>query len=384
MSNILSASTNVSVLKIQGALPDADSIFAVVSSSLDRLAFKNILEGTTESSVGWVQVNDHNATDFNSPAFLHIDKYLFLSLRKDTRKVPAAVLKQECVDREAAWLQNNPATKLKRPPKRTREEIKEAAKLDLLKKTLPVPKVFDAVINTETQIVYLLTTSTKEVDLFTEMFKRTFGEGLTLSPLTPWSMCSGGVSRLDADKLDELNRATSEAYLDVIKSNEWIGEDFLLWLISGHAEGSVQGVSAWIDDKVILTGFNDSSELQKVSLIGPLTNRMATLKSAIKDGKQIAEATIHMEDNDGNSYKLTMDGRNFWIKGLKCPTAKMTEQDLTDEVSETQAAMLYRVAGISDTIKHLLQKHLMEFLDARLNRWGIVQSNVHDWIEEGA
>lgn len=384
MSNITSASTNVSFFKILGTLPDADSIFSVVSSSLDRSAFKNISEGATESSAGWVQVNDHNATDFNSPAFLHIDKFLFLSLRKDTRKIPAAVLKQECVDREAAWMGDHAAANLKRPPKRTREEIKEAAKLDLLKKTLPVPKVFDAVINVETQIVYLLTTSTKEVELFTEMFKRTFGEDLTFRPLTPWSMCSGGVSRLDADKLDELNRTGSDAYLDVIKANEWIGEDFLLWLISGHAEGSVQGVSAWINDKVILTGFNDSSELQKVSLSGPLTNRMATLKSAIKDGKQIAEATIHIEDNDGNAYKLTLDGRTFWFKGLKCPTAKMTEENLADEMSERQAAMLYRVAGITDAIKYLLQKHLTEFMDARLNRWGIVQSNVHDWIEEGA
>ena len=384
MSNITSASTNVSFFKILGTLPDADSLFSVVSPSLDRLAFKNISEEVTESSTGWVQVNDHNATDFNSPAFLHIGEYLFLSLRRDTRKVPAAVLKQECVDREAAWLQNNPATKLKRPPKKTREEIKEAAKLDLLKKTLPVPKVFDAVINTKTQIVYLLTTSTKEVELFTEMFKRTFREGLALSPLTPWSMCTGGVSRLDADKLDELNRATTDSYLDLVKSNEWIGEDFLLWLISGHAEGSVQGVSAWIDDKVILVGSSDSGELQRVALTGPVGERMATLKSAIKDGKQIAEATIHMEDNDGNAYKLTLDGRTFWFKGLKCPTAKRTEEDLTDEMSELQAAMLYRVAGITDAIKYLLQKHLMEFMDARLNRWGIVQSNVHDWIEEGA
>lgn len=382
MSNITSASTNVSIFQILGTLPDADSLFSVVSIRVAALAFKNISEEATESSVGWVNVEDHNAAVFNSPAFLHIDKYLFLSLRKDTRKVPAAVLKQACVDREAAWLQNNPATKLKRPPKRTREEIKEAAKLDLLKKTLPVPKVFDAVINVETQIVYLLTTSTKEVELFTEMFKRTFGEGLTLSPLTPWSICSGGVSPLDADKLNELNRATTDSYLDLIKSNEWIGEDFLLWLISGHAEGSIPGVSAWIDDKVILVGSSDSGELQKVALTGPVGQRMATLKSAINDGKQIAEATIHMEDNDGNAYKLTLDGRTFWFKGLKCPTAKMTEEDLTDEVSERQAEMLYRVAGIQDAIKYLLQKHLTAFLDARLNRWEIVQSNVHDWIEE--
>lgn len=384
MSNIQSASTNVSFFKILGTLPDADSLFSVVSSSLDRFAFKNISEEATESSVGWVQVEDHNAAVFNSPAFLHIDKFLFLSLRKDTRKVPAAVLKQECVDREAAWLQDHADANLKRPPKRTREEIKEAAKLDLLKKTLPVPKVFDAVINVETQIVYLLTTSTKEVELFTEMFKRTFGEGLTLSPLTPWSICSGGVSPLDADKLDELNRATTDSYLDLVKSNEWIGEDFLLWLISGHAEGAVQGVSAWVDDKVILVGSSDSGELQKVALTGPVGQRMATLKSAIKDGKQIAEATIHMEDNDGNTYKLTMDGRTFWFKGLKCPTAKMTEEDLTDEVSERQAEMLYRVAGIQDAIKYLLQKHLVKFLSDRLNKWDVCRDNVNEWVEEAA
>lgn len=384
MSNITSASTNVSIFQILGTLPDADSIFSVVSSSLGRFAFKNISEEATESSVGWVQVEDYNSAVFNSPAFMHIDKYLFLSLRKDTRKVPAAVLKQECVDREAAWLQDHADANLKRPPKKTREEIKEAAKLDLLKKTLPVPKVFDAVIDTEKQLVYLLTTSVKEIDLFDDMFKRTFGEGLTLSPLTPWSICSGGVNPLDADKLNKLNRATTESYLDLVKSNEWIGEDFLLWLISGQAEGSIPGVSAWVDDKVILIGSNDSGELQKVALTGPVGQRMATLKSAIKDGKQIAEATIHMEDNDGNAYKLTLDGRTFWFKGLKCPTAKMTEEDLTDEVSERQAEMLYRVAGIQDAIKYLLQKHLVKFLSDRLSKWDVCRDNVNEWVEEAA
>jgi len=199
-----------------------------------------------------------------------------------------------------------------------------------------------------------------------------------------WSICSGGVSTLDADKLNELNRATSEAYLDVIKSNEWISKDFLLWLISGHTEGSIPGVSAWVDDKVILIGSNDSGELQKVTLSGTLTNRLATLKSAIKDGKQIAEATIHMEDNDGNAYKLTLDGRTFWFKGLKCPTAKMLREEGADEMPEMQAAMLYRVAGIQDAIKYLLSSHLMAFLDARLNRWGIVRDNVNEWVEEAA
>ena len=72
------------------------------------------------------------------------------------------------------------------------------------------------------------------------------------------------------------------------------------------------------------------------------------------------------------------------MKGLKCPTAKMTEEDLTDEVSELQAAMLYRVAGIQDAIKYLLQKHLMEFLDARLNRWDKVRSGVAEWLMEGS
>lgn len=383
MSNILSTSTSVSVLKIQGTLPDADSIFAVVSSQCHRLAFKNISEETTESSVGWVQTEDHNATDFSSPAFLHIDKYLFLSLRKDTRKVPAAVLKQECIDREAAWMQDHADSKLKRPPKKTREEIKESAKVALLAKTLPVPKVFDAVIDTEKNLVYLLTTSPKEVDLFDEMFKRTFGEELSLRPLSPWSLCTGRVDPLDADKLDAMNKAGSDAYLDIIKSNEWIGEDFLLWLVSGHAEGSIPGVSAWIDDRVILVGSSDAGT-QKVALTGPIGERMATLKSAIKDGKQIAEATIHMEDNDGNTYKLTLDGRTFWFKGLKCPKTSMFKEELTGEVSETQAEMLYRMAGIQDAIRCLLSKHLMGFLDARLNRWGIVQSNVHDWIEEAA
>jgi hypothetical protein len=62
----------------------------------------------------------------------------------------------------------------------------------------------------------------------------------------------------------------------------------------------------------------------------------------------------------------------------------MFKEELTDEISETQAEMLYRMAGIQDAIKHLLSKHLKAFLDARLNRWEQVRSNVWEWIEEGA
>lgn len=385
MSTIFSTSTNITMYQLIGAFPKAntENLFEIISERLSRFAFQDITETADEFSAGWVQTDDSQATAFSSPAFTWVDNFLFFSLRYDSRKVPAANLKQEISDREAAWLEDKP--NFRRPPKQVRAEIKESAKLALLIKTLPVPKVFDAVIDMDKSVLYLLTTSRKEVDLFEKLLPKTFeGYELHLVPFVPYTFATDILKPhpILVEKLAAANQATTGHLIDLMKSNLWIGTGFLLWLVSGQTETILPDISAWIDDRIVLTGAGEDGNPQKVVLTGALGERMATLKSAIRDGKRISEATIYFEDgNSGYQWRFTLDALTFNIKSMKCPPVKVERGELADDTSERQGVMLFRIATMQDAINDLSSCLYLFLADRLQDQWATVDESITEWLE---
>lgn len=368
MSTLLSSSINVSVFSVHGLPPlRSDEIFAFMQAELQRFAFRGISDTSEEQSIGWVQIEDRMQTGFESPAYVLIDKFAFLSLRKDVRKVPAAVLKQEVADRSAAWLSEHP--NMKRPPKRVREEIADAAKLHLLGKTLPVPKVLDAAWNIESGLLYVLSASQSELDLFCDMFHRTF-DGVSLLEYVPYERALGAAAadRNVVDAVIAANRATSGALIDVMHSNIWIGQNLALWFMTGTA--MVPDVSVWVDDKVALSG-----EGRKAVFSGSVDNNLVALRSSVTEGNSVSDVVVHMEHSDGDIWRFNLNTETFRMRSVKFPAAKIDYHE--DAIEERQATMLCRV----DSLQRLMSCFhacLFKFLRGRLTS-GDVMAAIEEW-----
>lgn len=371
MSLITSSSLNVSVFSVDGSLPSVDDLFPFLSENLRRFGFKDISETNDEQSLGWVHVEDMAKSSFSSPEFLHVNEYAFLSIRKDTRRVPSAVLDQEYTQLEACWLEDHAG--LKRPPKSVRVELKEKAKASLLSKTLPVPKVFHAVWDTSMQQLFVLSTSNADVDMFVDLFHKTFDD-LHLVEQVPFVWAQGATvlnGGLYA-KLNEANQAVSASLLDIINSNKWLGQEFALWLLSYPM--AVHGLQVWADEKITLCGDN-----KKAVFSGSIPENMGAIRAAIAEGKRISDIVVNIETNDGLVFKANLNTETFHLKGVKLPPVKSDYMDRAKDM--LQAEYLLRTSLLNDVIGHLFGRCLFEFLSSYLLHPESHKALINDFLE---
>ena len=248
---------------INGDLPTQDQ-FLWFSGKLTNRGFRSIENSAEEISEGWVQVDRPDEASFESPSDFWRDSYLVFSLRRDQRRIPAAVLKSHSGREEGAFLAQHP--NLRRTPKHKREEIREQVQVRLLTRCLPVPSLADVVWDQKSGILTLYSLGSKAIERFEEIFRATF-EGLSPVVIHPFARARLLVEGSLAEKLESLNQAGSEAVSSLISDNQWLGADFMLWLLQrgvngegdfcicrpGHC-GSGERFSAWIDDRIQFQG----------------------------------------------------------------------------------------------------------------------------------
>ena len=182
---ILSNTVSICQFRVEGT-PAANDLVAWAGERLAANAFQSIEKGSEELSIGWVQLDDTRQSDFVNPQAYARDHYLTFALRRDQRRIPAALLKAHLARVEEEFLAANPT--FHKVPKAKREELKEAVRGALLAQTLPVPTVWDAVWDTRRGLVTFAALSPKVVDLFETFFKQAV-EGLLeegLEELAPW------------------------------------------------------------------------------------------------------------------------------------------------------------------------------------------------------
>lgn len=248
---------------IAGDLPKSDQ-FQWFSEKLSARGFQSIENSAEESSEGWTLVDHPDNAAFEAPSDFWRDNYLVFSLRRDQRKVPAALLKSHAGREEGAFLVQHP--NLRRAPKKKREEIKEQVQLRLLTKSLPVPSSVDAVWDQRSGVLTLFSLGTKVLERFEDIFRKTF-EGFSPVIVHPFARARMLVDGQMLDKLEAANLAGSDAVAAQIRDNQWLGWDFLLWLlqrgVNGEGEFSVcrpghlgtgERFSAWIDDRIQFQG----------------------------------------------------------------------------------------------------------------------------------
>lgn len=357
--------------QVLGAQPD--QLASWVSERLAWQAFRSIEENADELSIGWVRIDDHELSDFSGPHTFQYDHYIAFTLRHDQRKLPGGLLKAHLHRAEQEFLAANPG--LRKVPKQKRENLRDAVRGMLLGKTLPVPATYDVVWDSRSQLLSFTALSAKVIELFVELFKKSFPE-LRLVPVHPYSraelLLQGGP--LEA-VLAQANRAGSEAVLDLIEANQWLGRDFLLWLVNdtlhGSAEFAVNRPGPAVNGETFVAYINDRLQLlarsetgvQRVTVSGPQRD-FNEVRTALGDGKEILEAVLYLEKQE-QSWKMTVKGDLFQFASFKSPPVTIEKDDLTDPVMEKQAVFFERMYLLEGGLQ-LFDSLYAQFLAQRL------------------
>ena len=154
---------------VEGQLPD--SAMNYIAERVSAFSFKDIDESYDEYSIGWVSVVNMFDSRFAYASYSAGDN-IVLSLRIDERKVSPAVLKKMVMKEEERVRLEKQIPRLGRSLK---VEIKERVRTELIRKSLPVPVVYDLYWNLTDNTLLFFTTNRKAHAILEDFFKETFG-----------------------------------------------------------------------------------------------------------------------------------------------------------------------------------------------------------------
>jgi len=381
---ILNNTVSICQFQIIGATPNQDLV-SHVGEGLCKNRFRSIEQTSEELSIGWVQLDDYQDSEFNGAHTYQHDHYFAFSLRIDRRKLPKTLLKPYFLKAEEQWLSENP--QFNRVPKKQREDLRDAVRSSLFAKTLPSPAIYDAVWDTRSNLVSFCSLSTKVIDLFVDLFNKSF-ENLRLVPLHPMARAAHVVDETLKPALNSANASNSESVLDQIEANQWLGEEFLLWLMHGTmnsaSEYSVtqagpavsgEGFVAYLNDRLVLVA-NSETGVKKVSVSGPQDN-FNEVRAALQDGKDIQEAVLYLEKQE-NLWKMNFKGNLFHFASYKAPTVTLEKDDTVDAAMEREALFFERMYLVEQGLQ-LFDSLLEAFLKQRLDAgWSARVQTMHN------
>lgn len=193
----LSGSASFVRFAVEGDIPENFWDFA--AERIMAFVFKDIDETYDEFSVGWVSVRNMFDTDFRFASYASGD-YITLSMRIDERKVAPAILKKFAQKEEERVKKEKQIPKIGRT---LRVEIRERVKNELMKKSPPIPAVYDLCWNLSESTLIFFSTSKKAHALLEDLFKETFG--LLLVQQIPYTMATHLLDADDAQRLDAIS-----------------------------------------------------------------------------------------------------------------------------------------------------------------------------------
>lgn len=165
---------------VRGELPADFS--AWLTERLQRFQFQEIEDEQAEKSSGWVALSNLLQTDFTGDPVVK-GEYVGFSLRIDTRKVPAALLRKHYLLAERRVREGQRFRPLSRSQQ---QDLKRTVARELLARQLPQPSLYDVVWQPAAQRLWLFATSPKVREIFETLFRETFELDLYL--LFPYTL----------------------------------------------------------------------------------------------------------------------------------------------------------------------------------------------------
>ena len=166
---LLSGTSTFVRYSVEGQLPDKFWDFA--AERIVQFSFRDIDETFDEYSIGWVAVDNMFDSNFAHASYAVGDQ-IVLSMRIDERKVSPTLLKKFSLKEEDRLKKERQIPRLSRSQ---RVQIKEDIRLQLVKKALPVPSVYDLSWNLADNTVLFYSISSKAQSILEDFFKECFG-----------------------------------------------------------------------------------------------------------------------------------------------------------------------------------------------------------------
>lgn len=382
---LLSNTVSISQFDVVGDFPEGD-LAQWVGEKLAEHAFSSIENSAEELALGWVELDDFQAMEFSDPSSWWRDDYVAFTLRRDQRRLPSALVKGELQREQQRFLAENPT--YQRVPKDKNDELKELVRNRLLVRVLPSPSLMDVVWNLRTGRLTFASVSTRAMDDFTDLFQKTF-VGLRLVSVYPMQRARLVTPDALQDALAAENPSAEGSVMEQIRDNQWLGSEFLMWLLYGttNARSDYQvtcdgpaaaGESfvAYLDNRFLLTGQGNEGA-QKVTVVGP-QDRFEEVRVALRQGKEVGEATIHMEKLE-HQWRLTLKGELFQFGSFKCPTVRIEKGA---ELEDERLAVFYERMHVLEEGLQLFDSLLAAFLAERLGgQWGQRCQQINQWLE---
>ena len=176
----LNASSSFTRFSIVDPVPE--QLWADIPDLLKKGALLDIDELPEMEAKGWTCFDDYLDTQWVT-ASPHKGEYLAFTLRIDTRRIPAGVIRKHVTLALKKEKLANLAQGKTYISKERKKEIKEQVTLRLRQRFLPVPAEINVVWSIRKNEVWLASVQNKVIELFMQLFLDTFQ--LHLQQLTP-------------------------------------------------------------------------------------------------------------------------------------------------------------------------------------------------------
>lgn len=332
------------------------------------------LQAGENSAAGWVSFEDYLSCGTDEGFDPMKGAYCAFSLRIDTLRIPAGVLKKEydiAIAREKATTGNAKVTK------KRRTELKELVKLSLYRRYVPVPGVYNVIWDTAKGEVWLASTQNAVVSAFMDLFNATFD--IHLEQLTPTALA---LSILGQEREEEImgikpTRLTSEEEDTDATPNTILGQDFLTWLWWRAATANpYSAFPVSINTRIVVTG-GDGAEKETVMVSSKVLSPLKEAKIGLARGKKVSRVTVYLIADDF-AYEATIDAQTFALSGVRPPEIE------GEEKADADGLLLEKIFLIQKVVSQL-DAHYRDFLTVRMDgeAWEKTAEAMSKWIMEG-
>ena len=181
--------------------PIPSELWTQIPDKLRQFAFRDIDDLPEMQAYGWVCFEDMLDSEWRT-APPHKGAYLLFSLRLDTRRIPAAVIKKHLTLALKAEKEKMQEQGKKFISRERKKELKEQVLLRLRQRFLPIPAEFNVIWATDRNEVWFASTQGKMIDLFMEAFLNSFE--LHLEQITPYSLAETMLDEATMSRLDRI------------------------------------------------------------------------------------------------------------------------------------------------------------------------------------